>query len=214
MHQPDEDHAPDFLTTEWNVPGDEYQAQDFSPETSQSQPQAEDPVLTCGDIPDGFGPPDLAEDQYPEEATNFGMVLEKSRACQVCHKTFASNNKLHMHLRTEHPSDPNPTEYANVAVAGSSTKWAAHQVLDKGKVVSSDTHQFPPDQTRTEHTRKTNLPIVRSSVDSRPDIRTGFTYKSKTYLKMYIMTSPDEHEEDVCGDTGCTRTIGDKSWII
>lgn len=55
---------------------------------------------------------------------------------------------------------------------------------------------------------------MRSSVDSRPDIGTGFGLKTWSYLKFHITTSPDTlHQEDICGDTGCSRTLGDRNWV-
>ena len=59
-----------------------------------------------------------------------------------------------------------------------------------------------------------SIPVVMSKVDSRSDIGTGFGFRLWTYLKFFI--TPDIGtgvQTDVCGDTGCSRTLGDRAWI-
>ncbi|RYC55019.1 hypothetical protein CHU98_g11190 [Xylaria longipes] len=192
---------------EWSPPYEEAQAQEFHEGYQQPiDPHTDsDHILSCGPLPNDFGPPDMTDQDAPEEATNFGTVISPpARTCQICHKSFASNNQLHNHVRSEHQV----VEQAQIAVEEAPVQRAANvlQMLDRGKVVSTPNPQL---------TGKSHIPIVKSIVDSRPDIGTGFTYKSKTYLKLFLMTSPDsEHQEDICGDTGCTRTLADKAWAL
>ncbi|KAF2971360.1 hypothetical protein GQX73_g2214 [Xylaria multiplex] len=59
-------------------------------------------LLLCGEIPSGFGLPDLLDSYPADEAVNFGVILGKLWECRVCYKTFSSNNKLYRHIRSEH----------------------------------------------------------------------------------------------------------------
>ncbi|GAW26153.1 putative transposon Ty3-I Gag-Pol polyprotein [Rosellinia necatrix] len=176
---------------------------EYVEEQPQDQyPQAQDPILSCGNIPEGFGPPAEGNEDTPE-ATNFAMITTPSEAqCRRCHQKFPSKNKLHKHISAQH-RDVSPVTKAQIEHANVAVSEHVLQMLDRGHVVA------------TPYTRKSQIPIVRSTIDSRPDIGTGFAYKSKTYLQMFIMTSQDtEHEEAICGDTGCTRTLADKSWAL
>ncbi|KAI1281036.1 hypothetical protein F5Y07DRAFT_317004 [Xylaria sp. FL0933] len=95
----------EFLPPEdssWDVPNDQ------DPGDQQDHFPPTDPIFSCGDIPEDFGPPDTSEDkaQHAYEATNFGVILTKPHTCRRCNKSFKSNNALHVHIRDEHLQEP------------------------------------------------------------------------------------------------------------
>ena len=71
--------------------------------------------------------------------------------------------------------------------------------------------KLPPDKPEAHQ----SLPIRKSTVDSRPDIGTGYGFRSWTYLRMWITPDPAKpaFEVDICGDTGCSRSLVDRKWL-
>ncbi|KAI1430791.1 hypothetical protein GGR50DRAFT_698666 [Xylaria sp. CBS 124048] len=78
-----------------------------------------DSIMSCGPIPDDFGPPPTDEGDS-QDAANFGTVSGHHQ-CQACHATFASNNKLHCHLAS---TGHDHTDAALLAVAVEDTQHA------------------------------------------------------------------------------------------
>ncbi|KAI1820165.1 hypothetical protein F4861DRAFT_543176 [Xylaria intraflava] len=175
-------------------------------------------IISSGPIPADFGPPDLDDEQPIHDAAQFCHQIPRasSYTCTSCLKEFASNNRLHRHIRESHST---PEIRVNVAVAHD--LFPAHHAdprLSLSHVMgSTETQAKRPVAIfdRPKRTGVTGLPIILSSVDSRPEVGTGFSYTPRTYLHMYIMPSPvSEKQMAVAGDTGCTRTIGDREWVL
>src|SRR5438045_3652542 len=57
------------------------------------------------------------------------------------------------------------------------------------------------------------LPIVESTSNARPDISTGLSFCGWHYITISIQFSPSVTPEQVCLDSGCSITLTDASWI-
>ena len=77
----------------------------------------------------------------------------------------------------------------------------------------------PPPTTREPATRppgtESTTPIViKSKVDSRPDMGSGYGFRTWTYLKYFVTPDPNSGtQEDACGDTGCSKSLADRQWV-
>src|SRR5438552_3493641 len=57
------------------------------------------------------------------------------------------------------------------------------------------------------------LPIVESTSNAKPDIGTGLSFCGWHYIMIGIQFSPSATPEQVCLDSGCSITLTDASWI-
>jgi len=218
------DFVADDTTAQDGFQFDDFNAYDTTGDTMDPEQllpysqQQHDPIMSCGTIPQDFGPPHQSSQDPDHDVTNFGSVQDTAKVlktCSVCNKHYRSNNKLHDHIRTVHPELI--TDTVRIAIAEEQEQQADAQHADSRMDIQA-VISGPPKPSGSifdipSHSARTKIKIVRSSVDSRPDVGTGFTYRSRTYLKIYIIPSLlTEREVEVCADTGCTRTIADKHW--
>ncbi|KAJ2992809.1 hypothetical protein NUW58_g2043 [Xylaria curta] len=139
------------------------------------------------------------EDEYFATAFHGSAAATPKHECRDCRSKFPSKNKLHKHLEAQH---------------GKARKIKA--VTTKSPESGEAMHGMELSTMLNPEPTPTKLPNVVTSTAMPTGIGSGYSFRSYGYLKFYITPNPQDpdHQDDICGDTGCSKTLGDRTWIV
>ncbi|KAI1291230.1 hypothetical protein F5Y03DRAFT_45514 [Xylaria venustula] len=154
----------------------------------------------------------------PAEDCNFASVFHGSatpikHTCRICRQHYPSKNKLHRHLQDTHGIQRNSNEPQSVQHA-----MDIPNLLNSDKILAEDISKLPPEEPKIPTEPRNEVPklkIIMSKSIPLPGLGTGYGFKSYGYLKFFVTPDLDDPqtEYDVCGDTGCSKTLADKQFI-
>ena len=161
--------------------------------------------------------PDHPDDTDQEPAISH-FTVSVTAICRRCKKSFASNNKLHRHIR----------EAGCLSVDARLEKPSASIISDMGKPSaasyirkSSAVPAYAVTASSVNATKASSepaadpdaIPIVTSDVDASKDIGTGCGYRGWNYAKVEVALSADAKPESACMDTGSGVTLADRQFF-
>lgn len=159
-----------------------------------------------------YYPDDCDEDEEPEPpAAHFVAPSPATFACRRCSKQFASNNRLHLHLRTGCPRMQKPS-----ADTDDTGKPFADASPVTSPVAPPDASAYPTEPSSTGATKASSNekpPVIRSDVDASKDVGTGYGFRGWSYAKAKVSLTEDGEEEDVALDTGAGISLGDEDFV-
>ncbi|RKF71234.1 hypothetical protein GcC1_104013 [Golovinomyces cichoracearum] len=122
-------------------------------------------------------------------------TAEKDKVCRICYLEIFSNNKLHNHVKLEHP---------RARQAGPSLSKTLH----KSPVTSHRKINF------TEPNNRTQIPQVISSTAAPSNATPGYAFRGRQYAQIKLgLNSPQNETYSVCLDTGCGMSLIDREFL-